>query len=109
MTTLMIELPDNLSHQIHKRGISQQSLKELFIGGLEVFLRKEVINSTLPIDEALTFQKVANHSDVFETTGQAYRYPTVSVPLSSLDGLIGIMPGIKGDALAVPEDIDWLS
>jgi len=101
MTTLMIELPDNLSHQIHKRGISQQSLKALFIGGLEVFLRKEVNSSTLPIDEALTCQKVANPRDVFEP--QAYRYPTVSVPLSSLDGLIGIMPGIKGDALADTE------
>ncbi|MEK8021898.1 MAG: hypothetical protein VSS75_033910 [Candidatus Parabeggiatoa sp.] len=103
MTTLMIELPDNLAHQIHKRGISQQSLKDLFIGGLEVFLRKEVNSSTLPIDEALSYQKVANHRDVFEPTGQVYCYPTVSVPLSSLEGLIGIMPGIKGDALADTE------
>jgi len=104
MTTLTIELPENLSHQIHTRGISQQSLKDMFIRGLEVFLRKEVTSSTLPIEnEAFTRQKVANPREIFETTGQVYRYPTVSLPLPSLDGLIGIMPGIKGDALADTE------
>jgi hypothetical protein len=105
MTTLTIELPENLSHQVHKRGISQQSLKNMFIGGLEIFLRKEVTNSTLPIEnESFTRQKVANHREVFEPP--VYCYPTVSVPLSSLDGLIGIMPGIKGDALVDTEALN---
>ncbi len=29
-----------------------------------------------------------------------YRYPTVSLPVSTFDGLIGIMPAVEGDALA---------
>lgn len=32
-----------------------------------------------------------------------YLYPTVTVPASSLDGLIGIMPPVGGDALADTE------
>jgi hypothetical protein len=32
-----------------------------------------------------------------------YRYPTVPVPASSLDGLVGIMPPVGGDALADTE------
>jgi hypothetical protein len=32
-----------------------------------------------------------------------YRYPTVSLPASTFDGLIGIMPPIEGDALADTE------
>ncbi len=32
-----------------------------------------------------------------------FRYPTVPVPPSSLDGLIGIMPAVGGDALADTE------
>ncbi len=31
------------------------------------------------------------------------RYPTVPVPASSLDGLVGIMPPVGGDALADTE------
>ncbi len=111
MTTLTIELPDNLSHQIHARGISQQSLKQMFIRGLQVFLREEATNqdkvsstSTLPIDnEAFARHKVANLGDASETKGQVYCYPTVSIPPSSLDGLIAIIPGIEGDALADTE------
>jgi hypothetical protein len=111
MTTLTIELPDNLSHQIHARGISQQSLKEILIRELQVFLREEATNqdkvsstSTFPIDnESFARHKVANHRDVSEPKAQVYCYPTVSVPLSSLDGLIDIMPGIEGDALADTE------
>jgi len=93
MTTLTIELPDNLSHQIHARGISQQSLKEMFIRGLQVFLReatnqdKVSSTSTVPIDnEVFARHKVANHRDVSEPKAQVYCYPTVSVPLSSTGG-----------------------
>ncbi|RMF30853.1 MAG: hypothetical protein D6759_11125 [Chloroflexi bacterium] len=32
-----------------------------------------------------------------------YLYPTVPVPASSLDGLIGVMPPVGGDALADTE------
>lgn len=32
-----------------------------------------------------------------------FRYPTVPVPASSLDGLVGIMPAVGGDALADTE------
>ncbi|HOU15725.1 MAG TPA: type II toxin-antitoxin system Phd/YefM family antitoxin [Anaerolineae bacterium] len=32
-----------------------------------------------------------------------YLYPTVSVPFSMLEGLIGIMPAVGGDALADTE------
>jgi hypothetical protein len=32
-----------------------------------------------------------------------YRYPTVPLPASALDGLIGIMPDVEGDALADTE------
>lgn len=32
-----------------------------------------------------------------------YAYPTVPVPASSLDGLVGIMPPVGGDALADTE------
>jgi hypothetical protein len=32
-----------------------------------------------------------------------FRYPTVAVPASSLDGLVGIMPPVGGDALADTE------
>ena len=32
-----------------------------------------------------------------------YLYPTVPVPASSLDGLVGIMPPVGGDALADTE------
>jgi len=32
-----------------------------------------------------------------------YRYPTVPVPASALDGLVGIMPPVGGDALADTE------
>jgi hypothetical protein len=32
-----------------------------------------------------------------------YRYPTVPLPASALDGLIGIMPPVGGDALADTE------
>ncbi len=36
---------------------------------------------------------------------QPYLYPTVSVPASSLDGLIGIMPPVGGDALEDSESL----
>ena len=32
-----------------------------------------------------------------------YMYPNVPVPASSLDGLVGIMPEVEGDALADTE------
>ena len=38
-----------------------------------------------------------------------FRYPTVSLPLASLSGLVGIMPPVGGDALAETEalyDVD---
>jgi hypothetical protein len=39
-----------------------------------------------------------------DSTGQPrFRYPTVPVPASSLDGLVGIMPPVGGDALADTE------
>ena len=90
MTTLTIELPENLSHQIDIRGISQQSLKHRFIRGLQVFLRGESTNQgkiaptlTLPIDnEVFAHHKVANLDDASEAKEPVYCYPTVSVPLS---------------------------
>ena len=36
---------------------------------------------------------------------QPYLYPTVSAPASSLDGLIGIMPPVGGDALKDSESL----
>jgi len=36
---------------------------------------------------------------------QPYLYPTVSLPASSLDGLIGIMPPVGGDALEDSESL----
>ena len=33
----------------------------------------------------------------------SYRYPTVPLPVSALDGLVGIMPPVGGDALADTE------
>ena len=36
---------------------------------------------------------------------EPYLYPTVSVPPSSLDGLIGIMPLVGGDALEDSESL----
>ena len=38
-----------------------------------------------------------------------FRYPTISLPLASLSGLVGIMPPVGGDALAETEalyDVD---
>jgi len=35
-----------------------------------------------------------------------YRYPTVLLPAFALDGLIGIMPPVGGDALADTEALD---
>ncbi len=110
MTTLTIEVPENLSHQIQARGISQQRLKQMFIRGLQVFLREEVTNqdkvsstSTLPIDNDL-FALVANYRDVSEQqVQQVYCYPTVSVPASSLDRWVNLIEGYEGDAVADTE------
>jgi hypothetical protein len=38
-----------------------------------------------------------------EIGGPSYRYPTIPLPVSALDGLIGIMPPVGGDALADTE------
>jgi hypothetical protein len=39
------------------------------------------------------------------TLSSPYRYPSVPLPPSALDGLIGLMPPIEGDALADTEAI----
>ena len=35
----------------------------------------------------------------------SFRYPTVSLPLATLSGLVGIMPPVGGDALAETETV----
>jgi hypothetical protein len=37
---------------------------------------------------------------ISEKKAPLYRYPTVPVPISALEGLTGIMPPVGGDALA---------
>ena len=73
MTTFTIELPEHLSQQIHTRGISQQGLERMFTSMVQIFLRK---------------------SDTIKPT--VYQYPTVPISASSIDGFIGIVPGVEG-------------
>ena len=40
---------------------------------------------------------------VFDQPAPPYRYPTVPLSISALNGLVGIMPPIAGDALADTE------
>lgn len=42
-------------------------------------------------------------ASVSEPEDRPYLYPTVPLPASALDGLVGIMPPVEGDALADTE------
>lgn len=52
-------------------------------------------------DQARQGRPVVAAPDVSERP--RFHYPTVPVPASSLDGLVGIMPPVGGDALADTE------
>jgi len=49
MTTLIIELPDDLAEQVQGRGISQQRLEEVVISVVQELLRQ--LDDTLPDNE----------------------------------------------------------
>lgn len=52
MTTLIIELPDELAEQVQGRGISQQRLEKVVISVVKEFLRQ--LDETLPDDNEMS-------------------------------------------------------
>jgi hypothetical protein len=91
MTTLSIELPDNLFQKLHTQGISDQNLEQLFIRFLQSYLKDN--------NKGTKWSEIEEYPSKFNR----YIYPTVAIPTTSLDGLIGIIPNLKGDAFADTE------
>ena len=48
-------------------------------------------------------RKVQTAADAVSDRPTPFRYPTISLPLASLSGLVGIMPPVGGNALAETE------
>jgi hypothetical protein len=48
-------------------------------------------------------QKAQTTADAAADQPAPFRYPTLSLPLASLSGLVGMMPPVGGDALAETE------
>jgi hypothetical protein len=128
MATLTIELPEILVQQVQTRGISQQGLQQLFVRIVQLYLHEsdatldKVSPTTSLAHETFARQVTANHRELFEklvpsaryqpetassesSAPTVYRYPTVPVPASALDNLIGLLPGVEGDALADTEGV----
>jgi hypothetical protein len=99
MATLSIELPEGLFQQIRTRGISKPSLEKMVNRMVQAYLYNSFAvenNKASPtqFDDKIFAQ--------FEPP--VYRYSTVSLPASSLNGWLNLIPeGYEGDALADTE------
>jgi hypothetical protein len=115
MSTLTIELPEILSQQVEQRGLSPQRLQQLFVGWVQSYLQRSdtaVANQTAT-PSATTFpgpddQKITNSGIVMDEVAlmaeKPYRYPSVPMPVSSLDVWMNLLSeGYEGDALVDTE------
>jgi hypothetical protein len=98
MATLSIELPEGLFQQIRTRGISKPRLEQMVNRMVQAYLY-----DSFAVDSNKVSPTALDDKTFAQFEQPVYRYPTVPVPASAIDGLIGIMPGIEGDALAETE------
>ena len=105
MASLTLELPDSLMQQVEQRGLSMQRLQTLMGQWVQSYLQKTGEDTPRNREEEWEHKVLPNGVEVWVESleGKPYRHPTVLVSAASLDGLVGCLPEISGDALADTE------
>jgi len=99
MATLSIELPEGLFQQIRTRGVSKPRLEKMVNRMVQAYLY-----DFLAVENNKLSPTALDDKTLAPFEPPVYRYSTVSLPASSLDGWLNlIQPGYEGDALADTE------
>ncbi len=111
MTTLTIELSETLFQQAQQQGFSTQSLEQMVNHWIQAYFQSRetpvipATPATLTPEEE-TKRAIIAGQIVESCEGKPYRYPSVGMPVSSLDAWMNLITvGYEGDALADTEAV----